>query len=200
MFIYKNESAVSDDLCDSFIQEFEISPDTQPGVLYDSEGQSSDKGKKSTDLTFWPEYIEHPVWGKLLTPFIDILQNEIDSYYKRYARGLSTIDDLKISPNFNMQRYLPSEGFFSYHCERGTTVDVFLKRELVWMVYLNDVTVGGETEFYFQQIYERPRKGTLLIWPADWTHVHRGHTSQTQTKYILTGWIERAEEVKFLNK
>ena len=27
-----------------------------------------------------------------------------------------------------------------------------------------------------------------LIWPCDWTHVHRGVTSPTQTKYIATGW------------
>jgi hypothetical protein len=33
-----------------------------------------------------------------------------------------------------------------------------------------------------------PRKGLTLIWPAIWTHPHRGVVSPTQTKYIATGW------------
>ena len=56
------------------------------------------------------------------------------------------------------------------------------------MTYLNDVTDDGETEFYYQKIKVKPQKGLTLIWPADWTHTHRGNTSKTQDKYIITGW------------
>ena len=28
-----------------------------------------------------------------------------------------------------------------------------------------------------------------MIWPSDWTFLHRGIPSLTQTKYILTGWF-----------
>lgn len=163
MFIYKNEFAVPHDLCDTFISEFENSSDTRPGVLYDDKGQSSDRGKKSTDISFNPSYLTHERWGTPLKNFIDILESNYKSYIDRYNKGLSSIDSLKISIGFNMQRYLPNEGFFNYHCERATTADVFLKRELVWMVYLNDVYNGGETEFYYQRVFERPKKGTLLI-------------------------------------
>ena len=33
------------------------------------------------------------------------------------------------------------------------------------------------------------RKGLTLIWPADWTHVHRGIVSASEEKYIITGWF-----------
>ena len=33
------------------------------------------------------------------------------------------------------------------------------------------------------------KKGLTLIWPADWTHTHRGVISQTKEKTIITGWI-----------
>jgi hypothetical protein len=56
------------------------------------------------------------------------------------------------------------------------------------MIYLNDVTDGGETEFPTQNIKFQPRAGDILIWPAYFTHPHHGITSRTQTKYILTGW------------
>jgi hypothetical protein len=57
------------------------------------------------------------------------------------------------------------------------------------MTYLNDVNDDGETEFYYQNLKIKPQKGKTVIWPADWTHTHRGITSPTQEKYIITGWF-----------
>jgi hypothetical protein len=58
------------------------------------------------------------------------------------------------------------------------------------MVYLNTVNDGGHTEFYYQNHFEDPVQGKLVIWPSDWTHLHRGIVSETETKYILTGWFD----------
>ena len=56
------------------------------------------------------------------------------------------------------------------------------------MTYLNDVSDGGETAFLYQNVKVKPEKGLTLIWPAEWTHTHKGMVSMTQTKYIITGW------------
>ena len=52
---------------------------------------------------------------------------------------------------------------------------------------------NGETlkqeDFWFQKLTSPAKKGLTLIWPADWTHLHKGQISQTDTKYILTGWL-----------
>ena len=42
------------------------------------------------------------------------------------------------------------------------------------MTYLNTIKVGGETEFLYQKLKIKPKKGLTLIWPTDWTHTHRG--------------------------
>ena len=55
------------------------------------------------------------------------------------------------------------------------------------MTYLNDVDDGG-TEFLYQNLITPAEKGLTLIWPAGFTHTHRGVVSQTKTKYIATGW------------
>ena len=47
----------------------------------------------------------------------------------------------------------------------------------------------GETEFHFQKVKIKPKKGLSLIWPADFTYTHRGIPSPTQEKYIATGWF-----------
>ena len=57
------------------------------------------------------------------------------------------------------------------------------------MTYLNDVTDGGGTEWYHQEYQSNAKKGLSLIWPADFTHVHKGIVSPTQEKYIVTGWF-----------
>ena len=64
-----------------------------------------------------------------------------------------------------------------------------MHRLLVWMTYLNDVTDGGETEFPYYGLKIKPEKGKTLIWPAEWTHAHRGCPVGSEAKYIVTGWM-----------
>ena len=59
---------------------------------------------------------------------------------------------------------------------------------MAWILYLNDVDNGG-TEFHWQDYHVEARRGTLAIFPAGLSHVHRGRVSQEQTKTIATGWI-----------
>ena len=39
-----------------------------------------------------------------------------------------------------------------------------------------------------QKMIVNAEQGKTLIWPADWTHTHRGVGSLTEEKYIITGW------------
>ena len=61
-------------------------------------------------------------------------------------------------------------------------------RMLVGMLYLNDVSKGGETEFYHQGVSIQPRQGTVVVWPAYFTHTHRGNPPVSNTKYIVNKW------------
>ena len=90
---------------------------------------------------------------------------------------------------YNIQHYEKGEGFYSYHCERMSQMPPQILRSLVFMTYLNDVEDGG-TEFLYQKCEVKARKGLTLIWPADWTHTHKGIISQTKEKTIITGWIK----------
>ena len=42
--------------------------------------------------------------------------------------------------------------------------------------------------FKYQNITIPAKKGLTLIWPAGFTHVHKGQVSHTKDKLILTGW------------
>ena len=62
------------------------------------------------------------------------------------------------------------------------------------MTYLNDCLHAG-TEFFYQNKRYQCKAGDTLIWPAAWTHTHKGEISKKQktTKYILTGWWRYAD-------
>ena len=58
------------------------------------------------------------------------------------------------------------------------------------MIYLNDVYDKGGTEFLLQDTVMEARKGRLVLWPPYWTHFHKSQVSPSETKYILTGWLD----------
>ena len=85
-----------------------------------------------------------------------------------------------------IQWYPKGGGFKKWHFERCNYQS--RKRQIVYMLYLNDVENGG-TEWYLQNVKLEAVKGTLVLWPSDFTHVHRGVVADEE-KYIATGWLE----------
>jgi len=98
--------------------------------------------------------------------------------------------DLSLMENIKIQKTLPGGGYHNWHHE--WTSDAYL-RSFVTMLYLNDVNHGGETEFLYQNLRISPLKGTFLIWPAYFTHLHRGNPPLSGEKYIATSWIHSKE-------
>ena len=45
------------------------------------------------------------------------------------------------------------------------------------------------TEFMFQKYRHIPEIGTTLIWPAHFTHKHRGGMVLKGEKLYVTGWV-----------
>ena len=92
-----------------------------------------------------------------------------------------------ISTDIKFQKTPPGGGYHLWHHEDADLAHS--PRELVWMIYLNDMPDGeAETEFLYQRRRIKPTAGTVVLWPAGYTHSHKGNTVMTQDKYIITGW------------
>lgn len=89
--------------------------------------------------------------------------------------------------DYKVQKAESGGGFFGWHAEQGPGKEVS-KRFLTWMIYLNNVKSTGSTDFYHQKLSVTPKKGTLVIWPAAFTHLHRSNPNLKQDKYLATGW------------
>ena len=104
------------------------------------------------------------------------------------------INEFSYLTNFNyvsavvlLQKTVATQGYHMFH---GENINWNLHtRTMAWMVYLNDVEEGGETEFLYQQLKIKPKKGTVVIWPGSYTHLHRGNPPMSD-KYIATGWYQ----------
>ena len=111
-------------------------------------------------------------------------------YYPIYEQEYSVLKDSGRHTNyaFKIQKTKIGGGYHVWHYESGNREHS--NRLLTWILYLNDVQEGGETEFLYQHMRVKPEQGTLVIWPAAFTHTHRGNPPLSNEKYIVTGWTE----------
>lgn len=170
-------------ICDRIINYFDSDPDVHIGGYRQGDDLIINKSIKDCYQTVLDKNIE------LHKEYTNDLQVCCDQYIKKFPY-CNYYSPFTIVKAVNIQKYEPGQSFGSYHAERTSSSPHDATRHLVFMTYLNDVLDGGETEFYHQNLFVKPKKGLTLIWPADWTYTHRGITSATQTKYIATGWYD----------
>jgi len=178
---YEIDKSICDDLIEYHNNNFEY---RDVGKIGNNNGDSVfDKDtKESIDVLFF-NYSRNPK----IVNYFKTLTNCLNEYGKHYELGQYTTTVAN-----NIQYYPPGGGFKKWHCERarhGSSGYIIVQRALVYMTYLNDVKDGGETEFKYQKLKIKPKKGLTLIWPSDFTHTHRGIPSMTEEKYIATGWF-----------
>jgi len=176
------QSYIDKNLCDELINYFENNDTKYKGTFFHgNESKYDPKLKETTEVQFRQQ--ETTLFDEYISELIKCL----DKYKKKYKYcdiG-QEVWDLELWPK--IQKYKPEEGYHIWHSENSGSKTT-CKRHLVFMTYLNTVTSGGETGFWDQKVKIKPKKGLTLIWPATWTHTHKGYPPKKQDKYILTGW------------
>jgi len=176
--------------CDEIIDYMKQSPDVFDGeVNIPNKGATVDTSVKISRELFLNNS------DFMLKKYYAQLSPVVDEYIKKYpaCNKYSPFLDREVT---KIQYYPPNGGYFKWHTERGTDEFPLSARHLVFMTYLNDVYMDGETEFLHQGVKVKPEKGLTLIWGCDWTFTHRGIPSN-QEKYIVTGWLHyNSEKIK----
>ncbi len=153
---------------------------TDEGCMYMS-GEDMYKGKHNRqDDSFLLNYTDS-AWTVQTNQFLkSCITHYIDEYSDLQKVGFLSTDS-------KFQRTKPGGGYHLWHYENSSYY--YGQRDVVWMIYLNDIEEGGETEFRYQARRIKPTAGTVVMWPAGFTHVHRGGLlCGDKDKYILTGW------------
>lgn len=175
--------------CEHFVKEFER-------LIYS--GAGSDRAQSEgalrhnkNDLQLNLNFGVHTMADFEKTPVINLFFDGLQTCFNRYVEEFSVLKNDKIrGTSVKIQRTDPGGGYHIWHGEQGNGPHA--ERVLVYMLYLNTLAEGdgGETEFLYQRKRIRPKQNTMLIWPAAFTHAHRGNTVLgSQSKYIVTGWF-----------
>ena len=189
-FIGVYENALTDEQCNDLIDQWKYSKEaghTKVRQEYDT-ADTNRKNDESAVMMTGKDYEESKVTWWNQKDFLQYMKNAIVANYIEHYPALLEAD-YEIFQG-KIQRTRPREGYHIWHCEvignKGEDRDRFL----AWSVFLNDVEEGGETEFLHQSVRFKPKKGTAFVFPAYFTHLHRGNPPLSGEKYIATGWVE----------
>ena len=180
-------------MADSFIRLYKVTPQLCDDLIeyhknnteYKYAGQTNIADKAVTDLNV-KESLDAFYYNASNHPTIKKLFSELNAPLENYINHYSITPALHTEECGNIQHYKPGGGFKVWHTERTSIQST--RRQLVYMIYLNDVPNGG-TEWKFLDVKTEAVKGDLVIWPSDFTHTHRGIVSKTHEKWIATGWF-----------
>jgi len=178
---------IPENICDELLDYFIYNKKYQiNGLVGSGEGMVLKKEvKDSIDLP-----VSAGNFDGIIGEYRNYLQQCLENYTKKYVRA-NQVAHYQVREGLNIQKYPKGGGYKEWHAEISGAMRS-VRRHLVFMTYLNDVEDGG-TEFMYQNILTKAEKGLTLIWPAPWTHTHRGIVSNTKEKYIMTGWYSFIE-------
>jgi hypothetical protein len=185
-FIFEMDNFLSKEWCDHTIEYFENMQ--KAGLVADRSNDAMKHVFDDNTLTMHGEYsIQVTGTQHLSDSFATEFWNKA---YPIYTKQFSVLKTLATHSIYFMkaQKTEIGQGYHTWHCETGDRASS--TRLMAFILYLNDVEDGGETEFLYYPCRIKPKTGKLILFPGGYTHTHRGNPPLSGTKYILTGWVE----------
>tara|TARA_Y100000992_G_scaffold266644_1_gene204692 strand:- start:3718 stop:4647 length:930 start_codon:yes stop_codon:yes gene_type:complete len=209
MYVRVYENVLSDSFCDHIIKKFEENPDFHalyPTTSYETRiiiegGVEKLKGHVGAKYTTEMYFNENKEELKYEDTYVS---QQLNRYLTKYFNELDLSGDAEglignSDSGYQMQKYTKNEGRYIFHNDFSVQ---FRKRHernqighrtLTFIFYLNDVEEGGETTF--PEFKVKPKKGSLLLFPATWNYVHSGNIPKSDDKYIITGWMWKYTDI-----
>ena len=178
-------NAFSKEYCDAVIKQYEDMAASGHGKTRFASENASRTWKDDTQV--FADDIDYIPLRRATKEFNELFWTK---YFPIYEQEFSSLKESGRHTNysFKIQKTKVGGGYHVWHYESSDRENS--QRLLTWILYLNDVEEGGETEFLYYPMRVKPKTGTLIIWPAAFTHTHRGNPPISNEKYIVTGWTE----------
>lgn len=167
------DSVIPDELCEQCISLFE-----------------NDNIEKGCHKEQWRRCIElttldsTPLWEQIKS----IIKQQYDIYRREHSQGvLNWANTLEAA---NMYRYdvdVDNPNLFNSHADSWNMPTS--SRQLSVILYLNDVTDGGATNFINLDLSVAPKKGRIIMFPPFYNFIHKGEPPISNSKYIIVSWI-----------
>lgn len=189
IWVKKNE--LSSDFCVNTIDKFEGDDRKFQGLVGHNNSAIVDV-KKSTDLCIsgleeWKN--EDKVFFHSIDRCLSEYYEQCNQYGPYFPKSLAWASRCQnVDPQdsgYQIQRTYPGE-YYHWHSDAMMVNNTMRILTFIW--YLNDIKYDGYTEFT-NGMKIHPEQGKILIFPAEWSYIHRGFPPKSETKYICTGWV-----------
>ena len=178
-YIFVIDDFLTDEECE-FIKEVSKDGLKLAGVSYlnkdKTKYESNYRGR--TNSSKWISKEKYPEMKKISQRIGEMMNCDYRNFEDFQVIHYNVSEEYKY--HFDAYDKEDKEKYKKYCSERGNRIGTVL-------VYLNDVEEGGETTFPEFQV--KPKKGSLLLFPATWSYLHSGNIPKSGDKYIITGWI-----------
>ena len=171
-FIHLIEGAYSKESCNDLIDFFETN------IKFAAPGKAGNEKLNNLEICLGIDFNKPSSTGLEF-----VLSNMLSQYKEKFPLINSGMGEWYVSSSCQFAKFEPDNYYNHIHCEHGKTVP---NRIFAWMMYLNDAKSGTE---FMNYPTLRAKRGRCVVWPAGWTHVHRGVTPNKGLKYIITGWV-----------
>jgi len=188
-FILQAKNAIDKEVCDLLVSECKKNYNDLfiPGPTL---GGINPFIKSSMDFSFSASHVSS--LGLPSDNFATYEKIIADSLFACLAYYQKTYDELWDWPGirdtgFRLQHYVKNFGHYRKHVD-GTAWGGpnSVNRVLAGIVYLNDVAVGGDTYFEYQDVSVKAECGTVALFPTAWTHPHQGNPGISGDKWIIS--------------
>ncbi|MGI9302383.1 MAG: 2OG-Fe(II) oxygenase [Gammaproteobacteria bacterium] len=185
-FIAYTESLLEPGLCAEIITAFDASDEVCAGkVLYSGSGDDAEHVQNKDKISYDLEIVADGYWGDIYSR----LHSAVSTALAQYISSLPSLQAFPMEcTGYKIQMYPRNEGQFTWHFDSLSPTGQ--RRIVAMIVYLNDVSTGGETAFYYQQKAIAPKAGDGILFPTAWTHMHCGCIPQSGDKYIISTFFQ----------
>ncbi len=170
-----------------FIRSYEntLSDELLSNLIMLATNQVTWKSNRHNNRTDKQMAIE-PFWPDLASEINHSLLRCFDSYLEEFPY-LKELGEDWMSGHIILQQTNPTEGYHAFHAENTQWNNAV--RTIAWMIYLNDVEVGGQTNFPRLDYAVSPKRGSILIFPSTWQYRHSGMPPESDKKYIVGTYL-----------
>lgn len=176
-FILPVEGAIPSTVCRTMIKKF---------------NESTNIVKRETDKYKFQELnISQDRRFESETKYLEQANSRLFDLYTK-TLGVKYFPEQYTFEEFRMKKYMPnSADVFDWHVDVGDHTSS--KRFLVFLYYLNTVTVGGETAFDWDEsniesVKVQAIEGGVVMFPPVWLFPHKGMRPISGPKYIISSY------------
>jgi hypothetical protein len=170
-FIIEFQDFVNHDLCDTIVKKVE----SNEGYVNNPCKKSSVKHNKFINISEDSRFRE-----------VDRLVRGIIGSVNHHYQDRCTFSYFLLNYFNNLTgnlfyRYYDSGDYYNWHIDKDPNTELVFS----YLVYLNDDFEGGDTLFLADKLKVKPKKGSVLCFPCDFTYIHKSTKVRSGMKKVI---------------